>query len=123
MSHTRRTRLQVGARLGRHLPRVVPILLGQLGSPDDEVLASEAGAELRDNCLAAFESILPQCPQRSAPFVSAITDSARIFAKFDPNYAYGGDEDDEVAEEDGDDEDDGGYGDEVRRSALPRCNT
>lgn len=121
--------LQVGSRLGRHLPRVVPILLGQLGSPDDEALANEAGAELRDNCLSAFESILPHCASRAAPFVPSIAAAAQTFANFDPNYAYGGDDDEDAGGDGGDDEDDdaGGYGDEVRlvltvtRSLVDLC--
>ena len=71
--------MQVGPRLGRHLPRIVPILLGQLGSPEDDALASEAGAEMRDHCFAAFEAILPHCPHLSAPFVPTVAAAAQVF--------------------------------------------
>jgi hypothetical protein len=66
-------------RLGRHLPRIVPIFLGQLGAPDDDALATADGAELRDNCLSAFESFLLRCPVEARPFAASIVGAAQTF--------------------------------------------
>ncbi len=71
--------VQVGVRLGRHLPRIIPLFLAQLGDPSNDALATPDGAELRDNCLSAFESFLLRCPAEAGPYAGAMLDAAKAF--------------------------------------------
>ena len=53
---------QVGHRLGRHLDKIVPLLLRAMGAAADESRGGDAGNDLRENCLHAFESFVTRCP-------------------------------------------------------------
>jgi hypothetical protein len=122
---------QVGQRLGRFIERIVPLFLSVLGStPAEAGAADESGntavqaTELRENILAAFESLfgpqgqlsssslttrgIPTSSSSSSSSSSAaastlITKRAEVlrscvaWASFDPNYNYG---DEETMEED-----------------------
>jgi len=127
----------VGARLGKHLPRIVPLLLACMGSAAEagEAGNTDHGNELRENCLQAFEACALHSPRELAPFVGPVLAACLAWLRYDPNYSYADDgaeagddaaaaaADEEVggeaAEEDGFDEgyDDGDIGDDVRRSS------
>lgn len=115
----------VGWRLGRHLDSIVPLLLGAMGSADDETSDDQVN-DLRENCLQAFESVITRCPHEVTDYVGEIRDTAMNFLVFDPNYEYDNEDDgeDDFEDSDYDDEFQDDYSDDddtswkVRRAAV-----
>lgn len=114
-----------GYRLGKYLPRIVPLIVKYCDSPN-----FENDDELRENCFQAFESLVLKCPKDISPFLADIITLALKYIKYDPNYAEEGDDEDvEAMEDEGEEEqeDDADAGDisddddmswKVRRSAT-----
>jgi len=100
-----------GFRLGRHLERVVPLVLR---CAELATAADEAGTEVAEHCLQACEALVARCPGEVTPFVPALLKLGLQYVKHDPNYADdeedGGDD---AMDEDADaDEDEEDFGDE-----------
>ena len=94
----------VGYRLGRYLPRILPIFLKELGDPEDEDTWVESFHDLREVCLTTFNSFVQLCPREIAPLVEKVTNACTKFASFDPNFVQDDDDDDEEEEEEYEDE-------------------
>ncbi|KAI9258536.1 armadillo-type protein [Sporodiniella umbellata] len=90
------------ARMGKHLPDLIPTIISFTKSSEDD-------DELREICLQTLESFLYRCPKEVSPYVSELISLALEYIKYDPNFA-GDDDEDEDLEEDSDsmsgDEDD-----------------
>jgi len=115
----------VGHRLGKHLPKIVPLFLKFLGDPtpkdeeEDEDGREEEGQddeknELRETIFAAFESVVLRCPREVTSHLPLIVSVALGFMKWDPNYTYEEEEESGGGEEGGgmevEDEEGGGEG-------------
>ena len=122
----------VGHRLGRHLPKLVPLFLRFCGDANDENQQSEAVNELRENCFPGLESFVLRCPREVQQYCSEIVRVCVSFAAYDPNYSYDGDGSDDGGDHeeqgvDGDDfddegDEDGGYSDDDDSSWKVRKN-
>jgi cullin-associated NEDD8-dissociated protein 1 len=83
----------VGHRLGRDLPRLVPLFLRFCGDCN-ECLEEEnetklaAMNEMQEYCFSGLESFVERCPREVGPFLNDILLKASSFIKFDPNYTY-----------------------------------
>ena len=132
-------------RFGKHLPELVPFILGalseeELESQREEISeGGEAGLEfndVREAALVALEAFLASCPTQMRPFTDPAIEACLRYLKFDPNYAV--DDDEDMEEDDGDadafDDDDefeadGGFDDDddaswkVRRCAAKALYT
>ncbi len=102
-----------GYRLGKNLPRVIPLIVKYCDNPK-----FESDDELRENCFQAFEALVLKCPKDISPFLGGMPLSSLFsstyllidiiplclkFIKYDPNYAEdteGG----ETMEDEGDEE-------------------
>ncbi|KAM5147887.1 cullin-associated NEDD8-dissociated protein 1-like [Mantella aurantiaca] len=109
---------QAGHRLGPHLDRMVPLVVGFCKVEDDE---------LQEQCFQAMESFIKRCPKEISPYVPTITELSLKYIAYDPNYNYDSEEEEEDAMETGSDEeqeseeeysDDDDMSWKVRRSAT-----
>lgn len=75
-------------RVGKHLRDIVPLLIHRLGSDDDESMGNEAGCELRESVLNAFESLVYYCPVEVGQWAGELSETALKFIARDPNYNY-----------------------------------
>jgi len=94
----------VGFRFGKHLDRIVPILIKHCNQEN-------TNDELRENCLQAFESIVLRCPKESDQFLVKIENLCLKYISYDPNIVEDsegeGEEQDDMDMDDGENE----YGD------------
>ena len=88
----------VGYRLGRYLPRILPIFVKELGDPDDEDTWTESYHDLREVCLTTFNSFVQTCPREIAPLIENVVNLCTKFSSFDPNYMEMDDEDEDEEE-------------------------
>ena len=83
-------------------------VMGEMSGEDDAAVA--LANELRESCFMGFESFVLRCPNEVEPHLEKIIQAALAYMSYDPNYAYGndeeGDEDEDGGDEDFDDEDD-----------------
>lgn len=92
------------ARLGKHLPELVPIISGYASETDDD-------DELREICLQTLESFVLRCPIDISGSIQDIISLSLDFLKHDPNFVEDDEDEDEEMEEDEEEEDE--YDDEV----------
>lgn len=85
------------ARLGKHLPELVPIIAGYAAQVKDE------DDESREICLQTLESFVLRCPIEISPNTQDIINLALEYIKYDPNFVED-DEDDEDNQMDEDEE-------------------
>lgn len=131
----------VGHRLGRHLKRIVPLLINVIGDVSydgtDEDRDMALLNEIREYCFSGLESFVKCCPDQIAPHLTdrngdkGILTVAMSYIRYDPNY-MGDDGDEEEGMDMSDDDDyadeydDDDYGDDadddsswkVRRTAV-----
>ncbi|XP_073447845.1 cullin-associated NEDD8-dissociated protein 1-like isoform X1 [Aquarana catesbeiana] len=108
---------QAGHRLGPHLDRIVPLVVGFCKVEDDE---------LQEQCFQAMESFIKRCPKEISSYVPTITDLCLKYIAYDPNYNYDSEEEEDAMETESDDEqeseeeysDDDDMSWKVRRSAT-----
>ncbi|KAE8612118.1 hypothetical protein XENTR_v10012731 [Xenopus tropicalis] len=107
---------QAGHRIGPHLERLVPLVVGFCRVEDDE---------LQEQCFQALESFIRRCPKEISSHVPTVMELCLKYIAYDPNYNY--DSEDEEAmeteseeEQESDDEysDDDDMSWKVRRSAA-----
>ena len=131
----------VGHRLGQvQMDRILPLFLkftkqedAVNGDDEDQDDDDSTPKELRESCFMGLEAFVLQCPGEVDPHLQDIITAALAYTSYDPNYAYGqeeDEEDEEMDDEDPDDEmEDDAYEDEddededdeswkVRRSAI-----
>lgn len=102
----------VGYRLGRHLDRLVPIVIKFCGDPSDESQHNDVANELREHCFPGLESFVLRCPREVTPYLDQIMALSFAFMKYDPNYSYCDDDEKSVGDGGGAMVEDGGQ-DEV----------
>jgi len=94
----------VGFRFGKHLDRIVPILIKHFNQEN-------TNDEVRENCLQAFESIVLRCPKESDQFLVKIENLCLKYISYDPNIVEDsegeGDEQEDMDMDEGENE----YGD------------
>ncbi|CAH2312122.1 cullin-associated NEDD8-dissociated 1-like isoform X1 [Pelobates cultripes] len=78
---------QAGHRIGPHLERIVPLVVGFTKVEDDE---------LQEQCFQALDSFIRRCPKEISAHVPTIMELCLKYISHDPNYNY----DDEDEEED-----------------------
>ncbi|CAI9623879.1 unnamed protein product [Staurois parvus] len=108
---------QAGHRLGPHLDRIVPLVVGFCKVEDDE---------LQEQCFQAMESFIKRCPKEISSYVPTITDLCLKYIAYDPNYNYDSEEEEDAMETESDEEqeseeeysDDDDMSWKVRRSAT-----
>lgn len=130
----------VGQRLGpTAIDAMVPVLAKWV-DPKDAVTGDdeedvpeqdEALMELRESCFVGWEALVAKCPREMGQHLHVVVPAALAYMCYDPNYAYGteddatmeedNDYDDEYEDEEGeddydDDDDDDSW--KVRRSAI-----
>ncbi|RDA84085.1 hypothetical protein CP532_0483 [Ophiocordyceps camponoti-leonardi (nom. inval.)] len=106
----------IPSRFGPHLPVAAPFVLhalsegelqqhmAKLSDGDD---ANQDFNDVREASLVSLEAFLASCPQEMRQFTDETMASALRYIKYDPNYAFDGDDDMDVDEgDDADDEDD-----------------
>lgn len=132
----------VGHRLGQpQLDRILPLFLeytkpedAVCGDDDEQMDEDTTSKELRESCFMGLEAFVLQCPSEvESQHLDQIVKAALAYVSYDPNYAYGpdenGEDNDEEMDDDDDDEMDDDYEDEddddeddeswkVRRSAI-----
>ncbi|XP_018410749.1 PREDICTED: cullin-associated NEDD8-dissociated protein 1-like [Nanorana parkeri] len=108
---------QAGHRLGPHLDRIVPLVIGFCKVEDDE---------LQEQCFQAMESFIKRCPKEISSYVPTITELCLKYIAYDPNYNYDSEEEEDAMETGSDEEqeseeeysDDDDMSWKVRRSAT-----
>lgn len=100
----------VGYRLGRHLDRLIPLIIRFCGDPNDESQQNDAANELREHCFPAIESFVLRCPREVTPYLDHILSLSFAFMKYDPNYSYCEEDDNAMDEDNEQEEEDEGYG-------------
>ncbi|XP_068108853.1 cullin-associated NEDD8-dissociated protein 1-like [Hyperolius riggenbachi] len=108
---------QAGHRLGPHLDKIVPLVVGFFKVEDDE---------LQEQCFQAMESFIKRCPKESSSYVPTIMELCLKYIAYDPNYNYDSEEEEEAMETESDEEqeseeeysDDDDMSWKVRRSAA-----
>jgi len=105
-----------GNRLGKHVERVVPLLLQHLSTVDDESMHNAHGDELREKIFQGLESFVLRCPNETTAHIDRVVEACKTFSTYDPNYndiesdADGhdgaGNDDLDADHDDGDDDDD-----------------
>ncbi|KAG8436055.1 hypothetical protein GDO86_007236 [Hymenochirus boettgeri] len=107
---------QAGHRLGPHLERLVPLIVGFCRVEDDE---------LQEQCLQALESFIKRCPKEISSHVPTVMELCLKYIAYDPNYNYDSEEEEVMEteseeEQESDDEysDDDDMSWKVRRSAA-----
>jgi hypothetical protein len=93
------------ARLGKHLPELVPIIAGYAAKRDDD-------DELHEICLQSLESFVLRCPIDISPSIQDIINLSLDLLKHDPNFVED-DEEDEDEQMDEDEEEEDEFDDEV----------
>lgn len=78
----------VGQRLTKHLDQLFPLFLRMCGDAADESLQTDAGCELRENCLAALASLAGRCGSEAALHLEQVVGLCMSFMEYDPNYSY-----------------------------------
>lgn len=72
-----------GVRIGKYLNKIVPLLVKfckeRVGRNDEETII------LRENCLAAFESLILECPSGITPHIDSLVNLAIEYISYDPN--------------------------------------
>jgi cullin-associated NEDD8-dissociated protein 1 len=106
----------VGHRMGRDLPRLVPLFLRFCGdcaacAAEENEAKLAAMNEMQEYCFSGLEAFVERCPREVSPFLADILAKSSSFVKFDPNYTYDDDENEQDAmdannEGDGYDEED-----------------
>ncbi|NWY72366.1 CAND1 protein, partial [Erithacus rubecula] len=88
---------QAGHRIGRHLEKIIPLIVQYCNVDDDE---------LREYCFQAFESFVRRCPKEMDPHISSVMGLCLKYITFDPNYNYDNEEEEEemMETENGEDE-------------------
>ncbi|KAM8930073.1 cullin-associated NEDD8-dissociated protein 1-like [Pelodytes ibericus] len=108
---------QAGHRLGPHLERIVPMVVGFCKVEDDE---------LQEQCFQALDSFIRRCPKEISSYIPPIMELCLRYIAYDPNYNYSSDDEEDAMdteseeEEESDDEysDDDDMSWKVRRSAA-----
>ncbi|KAM9326759.1 cullin-associated NEDD8-dissociated protein 1-like [Gastrophryne carolinensis] len=108
---------QAGHRLGPHLNKIVPQVIGFCKVEDDE---------LQEQCFQAMESFIKRCPKEISSYVPTIMDLCLKYIAYDPNYNYDSEEEEESMETESEEEqesedeysDDDDMSWKVRRSAA-----
>ncbi|XP_053576746.1 cullin-associated NEDD8-dissociated protein 1 [Bombina bombina] len=108
---------QAGHRIGPHLERIVPLVVGFCKVEDDE---------LQEQCFQALESFIRRCPKEISSYVPTVIELCLKYIAYDPNYNYDSEEEDETMETESEEEQesDNEYSDDddmswkVRRSAA-----
>ncbi|CAJ0942869.1 unnamed protein product [Ranitomeya imitator] len=114
--------MQAGHRLGPHLERIVPLVVGFCKVEDDE---------LQEQCFQALDSFIRRCPKEISPYVPTVMDLCLKYISYDPNYNYDSEEEEETMETESEEEpeSDEEYSDDddmswkVRRSAAKCLET
>ena len=99
----------VGQKLSAFLDQLIPVLTKFLDSLNSSH-SIDIDNEIVESTLGCLESLVKRCPKEVKPYVEKILTVCLSLITYDPNYAYG--DDDEVMEEDegegwGSDMDDG----------------
>jgi cullin-associated NEDD8-dissociated protein 1 len=110
----------VGHRLGRHLKKIVPLLINVIGDVSYDGSEEDRDInllnEIREYCFSGLESFVKCCPDQIAPHLTdagagegekGILNVAMSYVRYDPNYV--GDDDDDGNMDMSDDDD---YGDD-----------
>ncbi|KAM4722005.1 cullin-associated NEDD8-dissociated protein 1-like [Rhinophrynus dorsalis] len=108
---------QAGHRIGPHLERIVPPVVGFCRVEDDE---------LQEQCFQALESFIRRCPKEISSHVPTVMELCLKYIAYDPNYNYDSEEEHEAMETESEEEQesDDEYSDDddmswkVRRSAA-----
>ncbi|XP_044156534.1 cullin-associated NEDD8-dissociated protein 1-like isoform X1 [Bufo gargarizans] len=114
--------LQAGHRLGPHLERIVPLVVGFCKVEDDE---------MQEQCFQALDSFIRRCPKEISPYVPTVLDLCLKYIAYDPNYNYDSEEEEEMMETESEEEpeseeeysDDDDMSWKVRRSAAKCLET
>ncbi|KAJ1350296.1 Cullin-associated NEDD8-dissociated protein 1 [Parelaphostrongylus tenuis] len=108
-----------GSRFAEYIPKVVPKVMEQVESADDD--------ELKEALLQYLETLICHCPREMAPYHERILKIVTADLTYDPNYSYSDDEEDtsmEVGDGDTDEDDAEDYSDDddmswkVRRASA-----
>ncbi|KAI8337575.1 armadillo-type protein [Chlamydoabsidia padenii] len=92
------------ARIGRHLPEIVPMVTRFTKEADED-------DELREICLQTLESFVIRCPSEIAMYIDELIALGLEYLKYDPNFADNNDDDDDMMDEDDDEDEEDEYGD------------
>ncbi|VDP09421.1 unnamed protein product [Heligmosomoides polygyrus] len=108
-----------GARFSEYIPKVVPKVIEQVQSADDD--------ELKEALLQSLETFLYRCPREMTAYQDQVLKIVTTDLTYDPNYSYSDDEDDqsmEIGDGDTDEDDAEDYSDDddmswkVRRASA-----
>ncbi|KAL0485385.1 cullin-associated NEDD8-dissociated protein [Acrasis kona] len=88
----------VGQRLGKHLNKIVPLLM------EAAEKISESENDVREYIMQAFDSFVVRCPDQISKHLHLILILAKEYLEYDPNYSYDTSDDEAEEEEDQDEE-------------------